>query len=195
MYTIPISVVIDNVEYGIRNNGDYRVILDCFSALQDVDLTEQERVFASLIIFYQDLNNLEDVLIQTNLVERVSEMYKFFNCGDTDTIGTKVPYKLIDWEQDSQLISSAINAVANTEIRSSPYIHWWTFMGYFSAIGKSLLSNVITIREKLLKGKELEKYEREFRRDNPKYFVWNSKSVDDAEADKLLQELWNNNGE
>ena len=195
MYTIPISVVIDNVEYGIRNNGDYRVILDCFSALQDVDLTEQERVFASLIIFYQDLNNLEDVLIQTNLVERVSEMYKFFNCGDTDTIGTKVPYKLIDWEQDSQLISSAINAVANTEIRSSPYIHWWTFMGYFSAIGKSLLSNVITIREKLLKGKKLEKYEREFRRDNPKYFVWNSKSVDDAEADKLLQELWNNNGE
>lgn len=192
MYTIPISVVIDNVEYGIRNNGDYRVILDCFSALQDVDLTEQERVFASLIIFYQDLNNLEDVLIQTNLVERVTEMYKFFNCGDTDTIGTKVPYKLIDWEQDSQLISSAINAVANTEIRSSPYIHWWTFMGYFSAIGKSLLSNVITIREKLLKGKKLEKYEREFRRDNPKYFVWNSKSVDDAEADKLLQELWNN---
>lgn len=192
MYTIPISVVIDNIEYGIRNNGDYRVILDCFSALQDVDLTEQERVFASLIIFYQDLNSVEDVLVQDNLVDRVTEMYKFFNCGDTDTIGTKVPYKLIDWEQDSQLISSAINAVANTEIRSSPYIHWWTFMGYFSAIGKSLLSNVITIREKLLKGKKLEKYEREFRRDNPKYFVWNSKSVDDAEADKLLQELWNN---
>lgn len=192
MYTIPISVVIDNIEYGIRNNGDYRVILDCFSALQDVDLTEQERVFASLIIFYQDLNSVEDVLVQDNLVDRVAEMYKFFNCGDTDTIGTKVPYKLIDWEQDSQLISSAINAVANTEIRSSPYIHWWTFMGYFSAIGKSLLSNVITIREKLLKGKKLEKYEREFRRDNPKYFVWNSKSVDDAEADKLLQELWNN---
>lgn len=192
MYKIPTTVVINDTEYGIRNNGDYRVILDCFSALQDVDLTEQERVFASLIIFYQDLNNLEDVFIQTNLVERVSEMYKFFNCGDTDTIGTKVPYKLIDWEQDSQLISSAINAVANTEIRSVPYIHWWTFMGYFSAIGKSLLSNVITIREKLLKGKKLEKYEREFRRDNPKYFVWNSKSVDDAEADKLLQELWNN---
>ena len=192
MYTIPISVVIDNIEYGIRNNGDYRVILDCFSALQDVDLTEQERVFASLIIFYQDLNSVEDVLVQDNLADRVTEMYKFFNCGDTDTIGTKVPYKLIDWEQDSQLISSAINAVANTEIRSSPYIHWWTFMGYFSAIGKSLLSNVITIREKLLKGKKLEKYEREFRRDNPKYFVWNSKSVDDAEADKLLQELWNN---
>lgn len=191
MYKIPISVTIDNTEYGIRNNGDYRVILDCFSALQDVELTEQERVFASLIIFYQDLNTINEVLVLDNLVDRVSEMYKFFNCGDADALGAKVPYKLIDWERDSQLISSAVNSVANTEIRSAPYIHWWTFMGYFSAIGKSLLSSVISIREKILKGKKLEKYEREFKRDNPKYFVWNSKSVDDAEADKLLQELWN----
>ena len=37
MYEIPISVRINNIEYRIRNNGDYRVILDCFSALQDVD--------------------------------------------------------------------------------------------------------------------------------------------------------------
>ena len=191
MYKIPNSVIIDNVEYGIRDNGDYRIILDCFAALQDADLTEQERVFASLIIFYQDLNSFDDVLVQTNLIDRLSEMYKFFNCGDNDTIGTKVPYKLIDWEQDSQLICGAINKVANTEIRSAPYIHWWTFMGYFSAIGQSLLSNVINIREKMIKGKKLEKYEREFKRDNPKYFVWNSKSVTDAEADKLVRDLWN----
>ena len=191
MYKIPTTVVINDAEYGIRDNGDYRVILDCFSALQDAELTEQERVFASLIIFYQDLNSLEDVLASDNMTDRITAMYTFFNCGDSDTIGTKVPYKLIDWEQDSQLISSAINKVANTEIRSAPYIHWWTFMGYFSAIGQSLLSNVISIREKIIKGKKLEKYEREFKRDNPKYFVWNSKSVSDAEADKLVRELWN----
>lgn len=191
MYEIPISVKIDNHEYGIRNNGDYRVILDCFSALQDVDLTEQERVFASLIIFYQDLNCIDDILLSNNLKDRILEMYKFFNCGEEDTVGKKVPYKLIDWEQDSQLISSAINKVANTEIRSVPYIHWWTFMGHFSAIGRSLLSTVIDIREKILKGKKLEKYEREFRRDNPKYFIWNHKTVEEQEAEKVISELWN----
>ena len=192
MYKIPISVKIGDNEYGIRDNGDYRVILDCFSALQDADLTEQERVFASLIIFYQDLNSIEEVLVQNNLLDRLSEMYKFFNCGEEDSLTTNVPYKLIDWEQDSQLICGAINKVANTEIRSAEYIHWWTFMGYFSAIGQSLFSNVVSIREKIIKGKKLEKHEREFKRDNPKYFVWNSKSVSDAEADKLVRELWNN---
>ena len=191
MYEIPISVRINNIEYRIRNNGDYRVILDCCSALQDVDLTEQERVFASLIIFYQDLDTLEDVLAVDNLKERISEMYKFFNCGGEDTVGAKVPYKLIDWEKDSQIISSAINKVANTEIRSVPYVHWWTFMGYFSSIGRSLLSTVIEIREKILKGKKLEKYEREFRRDNPKYFIWNHKSVEEQEADRTIMDLWN----
>ena len=118
-------------------------------------------------------------------------MYKFFNCGGEDTVGAKVPYKLIDWEKDSQIISSAINKVANTEIRSVPYVHWWTFMGYFSSIGKSLLSTVIEIREKILKGKKLEKYEREFRRDNPKYFIWNHKSVEEQEADRTIMDLWN----
>ena len=43
----------------------------------------------------------------------------------------------------------------------------------------------------MIKGKKLEKYEREFKRDNPKYFVWNSKSVTDEEADKLVRDLWN----
>ena len=191
MYEIPISVKLNDKEYRIRNNGDYRVVLDCFAALQDVDLTEQERIFASLIIFYQDLNSIEEILVRDDIPDLVIEMYKFFNCGEEDTLGTKVPHKLLDWEQDSQLICGAINKVANTEIRSTPYIHWWTFMGYFSAIGQSLFSTVVNIREKLLTGKKLEKHEREFKRDNPKYFVWNSKSVSDAEADRLVQELWN----
>lgn len=194
MYEIPISITINNKEYRIRNNGDYRVVLDCFSALQDVELTEQERVFASLIIFYQDFNSIDDIFIQEDIVELVSEMYKFFNCGESDALGSRVNHKLIDWEQDSQLICGAVNKVANTEIRSAPYIHWWTFMGYFSTIGQSLFSTVVAIRDKLIRGKKLEKFEREFKRDNPKYFAWNSKSVSDAEADRLLQELWNSGG-
>lgn len=194
MYNIPKSIFIKDTEYRIRNDGDYRTILDCFAALQDSDLTKHERLFASLIIFYSDLNSIEGVLNDENLESRIEEMYKFFNCGDDTPIGAKVPHKLIDWEQDSQLISSAVNKVAGVEIRSVPYIHWWTFMGYFSAIDKSLLSTVISIRDKMIRGKSLEKYERTFRAENPRYFVWNSKSVDEEEADKILKDLWNNGG-
>lgn len=194
MYEIPTFVLIDNIKYGIRNDGDYRMVLDCFKALQDVNLTERERVFASLIIFYQDLNTIDDVLLLNNITDRISGMYTFFNCGEEDTVGAKVPYRLIDWEQDSQLICSAVNKVATAEIRSLPYLHWWTFMGYFTSIGKSLLSSVIAIREKIIKGKKLEKYERDFRRDNPKYFVWNHKSIEELEAEKAIMDLWNNGG-
>ena len=42
-----------------------------------------------------------------------------------------------------------------------------------------------------MRGKKLEKHEREFRQQNPEYFVWNSNIVNDDEADKLFNELWN----
>ena len=191
MYEIPTSVKIEDTVFQIRNNGDYRMVLDCFNALQDAELTKQERLFVSLIIFYEDINSLEDFEKFPNIEDAVSEMYNFFNCGQVQGIGKNVNYKLIDWEQDSQLICSAINKVANTEVRAEPYIHWWTFMGYYSAIGESLFSTIVNIRDKTMKGKKLEKYEREFKRENPEYFVWNARSLEDKEADALLKEIWN----
>ena len=194
MYEIPTKININGTEFQIRNNGDYRMVLDCFSALQDAELTKQERLFVSLIIFYQDINSLEDISKFPDLESAVSEMYNFFNCGHTQEVGKRVYHKLIDWEQDSQLVCSAINAVANKEIRAEPYIHWWTFMGYYSAVGESLFSTVVRIRDKTMRGKKLEKYEREFKRDNPEYFVWNARGIEDREADALVRELWNSGG-
>ena len=103
-------------------------------------------------------------------------MFDFFNCGRSQSIGKKMNHKLIDWEQDSQIICSAINKVANKEVRAEPYIHWWTFMGYYSAVGESLLSTIVSIRDKIVRGKKLEKHERIFRQENPEYFIWNISS-------------------
>ena len=44
----------------------------------------------------------------------------------------------------------------------------------------------------MMRGKKLEKYEQEFRRNNPEYFVWNTDSVADEEAEELFKQLWNN---
>ena len=117
-------------------------------------------------------------------------MYNFFNCNGLD-VGNRVPYKLIDWEQDEQMIVSAVNRVATTEIRALPYLHWFTFMGYYQAVGKSTLSTVVEIRSKLKKGKKLEKYEKEFKNENPQYFIWNDKSVEDKEAEEYIMSIWN----
>lgn len=193
MYEIPTSITIDGRIFQIRNNGDYRVILDCFKALEDEELEASERLLASLIIFYEDFNSIEDVYNIDDLSKLVSEMFKFFNCGN-ESMGTKVNHSIIDWEQDSQLVCSAINKVANKEIRSEKYIHWWTFMGYYIAIGDSPLSTILGIRNKILSNKKLEKYEQQFKRNNPQYFVWNSRSMQEKEADKIAKEIWNSGG-
>ena len=193
MYEIPTSVVIQGKTFNIRNKGDYRVVLDCFSALNDVELDNQERTIACLIIFYEDLTSPEDLNKFPDIGEAVREMYTFFNCGEEESVGAKLNHKLIDWDKDSQIICSAINTVANKEIRMEPYIHWWTFMGYYIAIGRSTLAEVVNIRSKIIEGKKLEKYEREFKKNNPQYFNWNHKTLEEQEAESWARELWNSN--
>ena len=192
MYEVPTTVTVREQSFTIRNRGDYRVVLDCFSCLADTELDEQEKLFACLIIFYEDFNELEDVLdvSKEDLQALVEEMYKFFDCGEQNS-GMKTPYKVIDWTSDSHLICSAVNKVSHQEVRAVEYMHWWTFMGYFMEIGESVLATVVGIRSKMMKGKKLEKYEREFRQSNPQYFTWDSRTASQMEDDALILELWN----
>ena len=74
--------------------------------------------------------------------------------------------KLLDWDQDAQVIIADINKVAGTEVWSLPFLHWWTFLSFFHAIGEGQLSTLISIREKLRTGKKLEKWEQEYYRKN-----------------------------
>ena len=67
-------------------------------------------------------------------------------------------------------------------------------MGYYLAIGECPLSTVVSIRDKLVRGKKLEKWEREFQLNNPDYFKWDFKSVEEKEAESLIRELWNSEG-
>ena len=64
-------------------------------------------------------------------------------------------------------------------------------MGYFNAIGESALATVVGIRSKKKKKKKLEKYEMQFRRDNPQYFTWDMRTLKQKEDDELLNQLWN----
>lgn len=191
MYQIPTELLVGEQSFTIRNRGDFRMVLDCFLTLEDAELTKEERIIACLIIFYEEFQTPEDVLEFENLDDAVTKMYWFFNCGQEHSPGMNTPYKLIDWDHDSQMICSAINNVANTEIRLEPYIHWWTFMGYYMAVGESTLSTVVGIRNKLAKGKTLEKHEQQFRKDNPQYFTWNARTVQQQDADEIVKQLWN----
>ena len=193
MYTLPTTVKIRDNDFKIRNEGDFRMVLDCFNALQDDNLSQQERVISSLIIFYDDVHSYEDLCVlfkdDEDLKLAIEKMYEFFNCNQKE-VGAKQNYKLIDWDNDSQIICSAINNVANIEIRSLEYLHWWTFMGYYISIGESVLSTVVGIRHKIATGKKLEKYEKDFKKDNPNYFNFDYRTSEQREEDAKFRAMW-----
>ena len=145
------------------------MVLDCFRLLQDTELEENERILACLVVFYDELDGIESVYQLDDIEEAVKQMFSFFNCGQ-ESIGAKAEGKVIDWDKDAMMIISAINHVAGKEIRAEKYLHWWTFMAYYMAIGECALSTVVNIRRKIIKGKKLEKFEQDYVNENPELF-------------------------
>lgn len=190
MFEIPTTINLPNGEFDIRCRGDYRMVLDCFEILNDSELTKQERLLSCLIVFYDNMSDIDSLNVLGNLEDATKEMFRFFNCNQPEVKQTH-NYRLIDWSADAQMIASGINSVANFEVRSVEYMHWWTFMGYYNAIGESTLSTVVGIRQKIAKGTKLEKYEQDFKKDNPQYFTINLRKDEegDAFADEL-RKLW-----
>ena len=64
-------------------------------------------------------------------------------------------------------------------------------MGYYMSIGESLYSTIISIRDKIMNGKKLEKHEIDFKTKNPQYFMWNSKTLEEREAEQWVSNVWN----
>ena len=189
MYRLPTEVEIEGQYLHIKDDGDFRVVLDCFSVLEDIELSEQERVLCALIVFY-DLEDFDDLYKIPNLEEATKQMFAFFEADMPESKGGQ-DYKLINWDTDSAIICSAVNKVAGKEVRNEAYLHWWTFMGYYMAVGESSLSTVVGIRSKIVKGKSLEKWERQFRTENGQFFNWDSKSVQQKEDEAWLKSVWN----
>ena len=66
----------------------------------------------------------------------------------------------------------------------------------FSSIRRksSSFATVVSIRKKIVEHKKLEKWEKQFKRDNPQYFEWNYKTAERMEKDKEIKEIlemWN----
>lgn len=157
---LPESLAIAGIAYPIET--DYRNVLLILAAANDPDYTPEEKLYILLKrLFREHLDRIP----RGDWEEAAGQAKWFIDCGREDD-EKRVHPKVIDWEQDEAIIFSAINKVAGTETRSVPYLHWWTFMGYFMEIGEGTLSVVIGIRQKKARGKKLEKWEQDFYRNN-----------------------------
>lgn len=71
---------------------------------------------------------------------------------------------LMDWQQDAPLIAAGISKAAGQDVRTLPYLHWWSFLAWFDAIGEGSFATVVAIRDKLRRGKRLENWELDYYR-------------------------------
>lgn len=183
VYDLPTSLNIGGVDYSIRYG--WRAILDILIAFNDPDLDDQASIIVMLQILYKDWRKIPI----EHLEEACKKASEFIDCGQQDD-GKHHP-RTIDWEQDAGIIIPAVNSVAKTEVRLNPDLHWWTFFGYFMEIKESLLSNVISIRQKKAKHKKLEKNEQEFYRENKDIIDFKKKDSEEIkkEKDNLLKWL------
>lgn len=157
-WELPETVEIGGKIYKI--NADFRDILNIISYLTDSERVGQVRMYVALALFYDAF----DTMPETDYREAARWMFEFISCGEEDNSPPRP--KTIDWEQDRALIVADINKVAGCEVRALPFCHWWTFISWLDSIGEGQLSTVVSIREKLRKGKKLADWERDFYRKN-----------------------------
>ena len=112
MWDLPVSVEIDGKTHAIRNRCDYRVVLDVISALNDEDLTQEQRIQCSLIIFYEKISDIE------NIEAAMKEMFKIINLGEEQEEQENKP-KLMDWEHDFPQIAPPVSRVLGYSVRDA----------------------------------------------------------------------------
>lgn len=157
-WELPVDVEICGQIFVIRS--DFRAVLDALAALQDQELTEQERCLAFLQILYPDWQHLPDG------GEALKAACKFINLGEDVPENQPPKPALVSWEDDVGIMAPAIDKVLGYSCRQCKYLHWWEFIGAYMGIGDGLFAQVVSIRAKQLKGKPLDKAEREFAREN-----------------------------
>lgn len=157
VWNLPTSLNVGGVDYEIRE--DFRAVLDILEAFEDNSLSDSEKTKVMIEILYYPV-----IPPPQHLNEAAERALWFIDCG----IGQEpVPKpKTMNWTQDAAIIFPAINKIAGFEVRGNKAIHWWTFYGWFMEISDGLFSQVLAIRQKISKGKKLEKWEQEFLKNN-----------------------------
>ena len=155
LWQLPKTATFGDKTYGL--NTDFRDILEIFSYFDKQDLPAFMRWQIALGLFYRE----------PVLPEHRQEAMEYLACFIT--AGRQIchtGHKLIDWQQDGDLIIADVNRVAGTELREKPYIHWWTFLSWFHAIGQGQLSALVSVRDALHRGAKLEPWQKDYYRDN-----------------------------
>ena len=153
---LPRSLSVSGRNYAIRS--DYRYVLRIAAAFADPELEDREKVYICLWILYRDFDRIP----KRDYEAAFRAALAFIDHDSGENKGGRPSPRIMDWEQDEALLLPAINKVAGREVRGINYLHWWTFLGYYSEITEGTFATVLALRSKKARGKPLEKWEAEY---------------------------------
>ena len=183
MWDLPIAVEINGKQHPIRNKCDYRVVLDAICALNDNELTDEEKVKCALFIFYEDISTIDD------FETAIKEMFRIINGGEEQEENQEQKPQLMDWQHDFPQLAPPISRVLGYDVRTpDKYTHWYSFLGGYMEIGECTFSTIVSIRSKRAKGKKLDKWEEEYIREHRKMVELPRKLT--AEEQEFLDSDW-----
>ena len=149
LFNLPVFVQISGAEVSIRT--DFRVILEIFVMLSDPELSDTDKTEALLRMFYEER--------PADTAAAIAAFRDFVDPFPSSGGGSS----LVSWHHDFPLLVGPVNHVLGAECRSMPYLHWYTFLSAYMEIPPdSVFAQTLRIREKLARGKKLEKWEKEF---------------------------------
>lgn len=191
---LPETLTVGDKSYPIRS--DYRNVLQTFEAFNDPELEITEKWIVAIYLLFEDFTCAEDIEVAVedgfDVDKAVNQILWFISGGKEEKKDDRKEPPTYDWVQDEQIIFSAVNNVAKKEVREVDYMHWWTFLGYFNEVGEGTFSYIVGIRNKLNKGKKLEKHEKEFLNKNKDMVLIKKKlSKEEQEKEDEFQTLLN----
>jgi hypothetical protein len=164
---------------------DFRDILNLFPMFDDPELTDEEKAFVAVY------NIFRCEVSQQDFDEAYDKLCWFIDGGDIPK-DEPAPERILDWEKDERVLMPAISKTIGTpDVRSLPYLHWWSFLGAFGEMEEGLCSMILSLRRKLADGEKLEDWEKKWVRKNSDLVVIRTKEEQAAidEVETYIKEL------
>lgn len=153
---LPTKIEVNGHIYDI--NYDYRTIINIILALEDDELTDEEKIYVMIKNLYKD------EIPEIDMEEACNKAIKFIDCGK-DYSRNKIQTRIYSFNKDANYIFTGINSTHHIDIDEKPNLHWWKFMDFFMDMSNEcMFGELIYYRTRKSEGKltkeEKEQYEK-----------------------------------
>lgn len=173
---LPKAIKIGQKTYEI--NSDYKTCLRIVFAMEDKELTQQEKSVILLKNLYKE--------IPDDLQEGIEKGIKFLDCGQLPQINEyeKAQTRYYSLKKDDRYIYSAVDRVLNGRLSKGDFVHWWEFVMVFMELPEDcMMSKILYFRTQYSKGK-LSKEEQRVYNENRELFELHEELTDEEEDAK-----------